>query len=165
MKRSVLVCTSMLAAIICCGSAGAQVPDDLAAKKDFTAQRSSSTDPNGHNGDSRRIAPGDTLTVADINGQGRITHLWFTIAAPSEDHLREMVIRIYWDDAKTPAVECPMGDFFALGHAKYVEFASAAVSIGAHKGLNCYWPMPFKTHAQITVTNEGARQVDALYFN
>ncbi len=143
----------------------AQVPEDLGAKKDFTALRSSSTDPNGHNGDSRRIAPGDTLTVADVKGTGRITHLWFTIAAPSEDHLREMVIRIYWDDAKTPAVESTIGDFFGLGHGKYVEYTSSAISIGAHKGLNCYWPMPFKSHALITVTNEGSRQVDALYYN
>ncbi|HLK58582.1 MAG TPA: glycoside hydrolase family 172 protein [Chthonomonadaceae bacterium] len=145
--------------------ARAQVPADLADKKDFSALRASSTDPKGANGDMRKVPAGETLTVADIKGAGRITHLWFTIAAPSEDHLRELVLRIYWDDAVAPAVECPIGDFFALGHAKYVEFASAAVSIGAHKGLNCYWPMPFKKHAMITVTNEGSKQVDALYFN
>jgi len=166
MNRNLLPLAALtLGAMAICGTSRAQLPDDLASKKDFKALRSSSTDPNLHNGDARRIAAGDTLTVADIKGTGRITHLWFTIAAPSQDHLREMVLRIYWDDAKTPAVECPMGDFFGLGHGKYVEYTSAAVSIGAQKGLNCYWPMPFKNHALITVTNEGARQVDALYFN
>ena len=93
MIRSAVTCVSALAAIVWCGSAESQLPGDLAAKKEFTALRSSSTDPNLHNGDSRRIAAGDTLTVADIKGQGSITHLWFTIAAPSEDHLRELVLR------------------------------------------------------------------------
>jgi len=146
-------------------TAQAQVPEDLASKKDFTALRSSSADLKGGNADARPIPPGETLTVADIAGAGRITHLWFTIAAQSEDHLRELVLRIYWDGAKTPAVECPIGEFFGLGHAKYVEYASAAVSIGAHKGLNCYWPMPFKKHCLITVTNEGSKRVGSLYYN
>src|SRR5689334_13451607 len=106
----------------CAGAASAQVPEDLASKKDFKALRSSSADPAGGNADMRRVAPGETLTVADIKGAGRITHLWFTIAAPSKDHLRELVIRITWDDAPKPAVECPIGDFFAQGHGKYVEF-------------------------------------------
>ncbi|MCW3055725.1 MAG: hypothetical protein JWN14_4895 [Chthonomonadales bacterium] len=146
-------------------AAQAQVPEDLAGKKDFTALRSSSADLKGGNADARPVAPGETLTVADIAGAGRLTHLWFTIAAQSEDHLRELVLRIYWDGAKTPAVECPIGEFFGLGHAKYVEYASAVVSIGAHKGLNCYWPMPFKKHALITVTNEGSKRVGSLYYN
>ncbi len=150
---------------LCAGAAKAQVSEDFANKKDFSVMRSSSTDPAGRNGDYRRVPPGETFTVADIKGAGRITHMWFTIASPSQDHLREIVLRIYWDDAKVPAVACPIGEFYGLGHGKYVEYASAPVSIGASKGLNCYWPMPFKTHARITITNEGSRQVDALYFN
>jgi len=148
-----------------CPASFAQVPQDLASKKDFTALRSSSADPTGGNADMRQVAPGEAITVADIKGAGRITHLWFTIASPSKDHLRELVIRMYWDDAEKPAVECPIGDFFAQGHGKYVEFASAPVSIGAHMALNCYWPMPFKKHALITVTNDGSQRVDALYYN
>ena len=103
----------------------AQVPADLASKKDFSAGRASSTDPNGRNGDSRSINPGQSLTLMDVNGSGRITHIWFTIASPSPEHLRELVLRMTWDDAARPAVECPIGDFFAQGHGKYVEFQSA----------------------------------------
>src|SRR5689334_20426827 len=106
------------------GSVFAQVPQDLDAKKEFRALRSSSADPTGGNADARRVEPGQTITLADISGHGRITHVWFTIASPSPDHLRELVLRMTWDDAKTPAVECPVGDFFAQGHGKYVEFAS-----------------------------------------
>ncbi len=143
----------------------AQLPADLAAKKEFTAGRASSTDPNGRNGDARRIEPGQTYTLADITGNGRIEHIWFTIASPSHEHLRELVLRMTWDDASKPAVECPVGDFFAQGHGKYVEFQSAAVSVGSRMALNCYWPMPFKKHAVLTVSNEGEKAVDSYYYN
>ncbi len=144
----------------------AQVPDDLAAKKNFRALRASSTSPTGKNDDARPIEPGQTITLADVKGNGRFTHLWMTIAAQSgEAALRELVIRMTWDDAPTPAVETPVGDFFAQGPAKYVEFRSAAVSVGGQMALNCYWPMPFKKHAVITVTNEGDKRVNALYWN
>src|SRR5579862_4198634 len=155
---------ALLVGAFVCATAHAQVPEDLSGKKDFKSFRASSTDPTGHNGDARPIPPGATLTVADVHGAGRFTHLWMTIAA-GPNHLRELVIRITWDDAATPAVECPIGDFFAQGPGKYVEYRSAPVSVGGSMALNCYWPMPFKRHAVITVTNEGAGRVDAFYYN
>ena len=121
----------------------AQVPADLAEKKDFSAGRASSTDPKLRNGDARRIDPGQTLPLLDVQGNGRITHVWFTIDSPSQEHLRELVLRMTWDDASRPAIECPIGDFFAQGHGKYVEFQSAPIDVGAHMELNCYWTMPF----------------------
>lgn len=109
--------------------------------------------------------PGQTLTVADIKGNGRLTHIWFTIAAEDDDHLRQLVLRITWDDAARPAVECPIGDFFVQGPKHYVEFASAPIAVAGSNALNCYWPMPFRRHCVITVTNEGGKKVDALYYN
>ncbi|MBS1724326.1 MAG: DUF2961 domain-containing protein [Armatimonadetes bacterium] len=141
------------------------MPEDLASKKDFKALKSSSADPTGKNADARGIAPGETITLSDVHGSGRFTHLWITIAAQSPDHLRELVLRMTWDDAPTPAVETPVGDFFAQGPGKYVEYHSAPVSVGGQMALNCYWPMPFKKHAVITVTNEGDKPVGAFYYN
>jgi hypothetical protein len=143
----------------------AQVPPDLADKKDFRALRLASTDPKFKNADYRRIAPGQTLELGKIEGHGRITHIWFTIAAASPDHLRELVFRIYWDGADKPAVVSPLGDFFGLGFGKYVEYQSAPVAIGGIKALNCYWPMPFAKGARLTMTNEGAKLVNSCYFN
>ncbi len=155
----------MSAGVLWTSMALGQVPEDLADRKDFKALRASSADPTGKNGDARPIGPGDTLTLADIKGTGRFTHLWMTIAAQSPDHLRELVLRMTWDDAATPAVECPIGDFFAQGPGKYVEFQSGPVSVGGQMALNCYWPMPFKSHAVVSVTNEGAKPVDSFYYN
>src|SRR5207253_10418897 len=108
----------------------AQVPLNLADKKDFRALRLASTDPKFKNADYRRITPGQTIELGKIEGHGRITHIWFTIAADSTDHLRELVLRIYWDGAEKPAVACPLGDFFGLGFGKYVEYKSAPIAIG-----------------------------------
>jgi hypothetical protein len=142
----------------------AQVPADLAQVKNFRALRLASTDPKFKNADYRRIEPGATLDLGRIEGVGRITHMWFTINARG-DHLRELVLRIYWDGAAKPAVECPLGDFFGLGFGKYVEYKSAPIAIGGIKALNSYWPMPFAKGAQLTLTNEGETRVDNCYFN
>jgi hypothetical protein len=145
--------------------ARAQALQELADPKDFRALRIASTDPKFKNADYRRIPPGDTLVLGEISGHGRITHMWFTIASKSPDHLRELVLRIFWDGADKPAVECPLGDFFGLGFGKYVEYQSAPIAIGGIKALNCYWPMPFAKGARLTLTNEGATRVDSCYFN
>lgn len=158
--------TAILATLLSLtGVASAQNIEHLADKKDFRAMRASSADVSGKNGDARPIPAGGTITLADVTGSGRFTHLWMTIAAKSPDHLRELVLRMTWDDAKTPAVECPVGEFFAQGPGQYVEFQSSMVSVGGQKALNCYWPMPFNKHAVITVTNEGTEPVGAFYYN
>ena len=67
------------------GPLRAQVPDNLASPKRFRALRLASTDPNFKNADYRRIAPGATIELGKIEGTGRLTHLWFTIASKSPD--------------------------------------------------------------------------------
>src|SRR5262249_39733793 len=95
-------CTGLLALLLVLPPLKAQLPANLANKKDFRALRLASTDPKFKNADYRRIAPGQTLDLGKIEGHGRITHIWFTIAAESTDHLRELVFRIYWDGADRP---------------------------------------------------------------
>ncbi len=63
------------------GTAG--MGDELFRVREGRGARVSSCDPdwkNG-NGDARRIKPGETLTIADIEGPGIIRHIWFTISA------------------------------------------------------------------------------------
>lgn len=139
--------------------------DDLCYEKSFTAHRISSVDPNHKNQDFRSLAPGQTLALGEIEGKGKVEHIWFTIAASSPDYLRELVLRIYWDGESRPAVECPLGEFYGLGFGKMVEYKSAATAIGAQNSLNCYWPMPFKKGARFTITNEGKEPVGSCYYN
>ena len=137
----------------------------LPQAKDYVQKRSSSYDRTGANADARPVAPGETLTVLDDSGPGLVTHIWFTIASPDPWHLKALVLRAYWDGENTPSIETPIGDFFGLGLGDYYLYQSIPLSVGSDKALNCFFPMPFQKRARITVTNEGSRKVDSLYFN
>ncbi len=137
----------------------------LPQAKDYMQHRASSYDRSGGNADFRIIAPGETLTLLDQSGPGLITHLWITIASSDPNHLKALLLRMYWDGEATPSVETPIGDFFGLGLGEYYLYQSVPLSVGSDKALNCFFPMPFQKHARITVTNEGAIKVDAFYFN
>jgi hypothetical protein len=145
--------------------------DDLArlpALKPYTIERLTSSDPTGANDDGQwknQIKAGETRTIGEAAGPGIITHMWFTIATPEPYHLKKIVLRLYWDGDPLPAVEAPIGDFFGLGLGEYFLYESGPLSVGSQKALNCYFPMPFRKSARITITNEGARNIDAFYYN
>jgi hypothetical protein len=137
----------------------------LARAHDYIQHRSSSYDRSGRNADARTIDPGATLTLLDEPGPGVLTHIWFTIASPDEHHLKQLVLRIYWDGEATPSVETPVGDFFGLGLGDYYLYQSVPLSVGADKALNSFFVMPYQKHARINVTNDGTTKVQAFYFN
>lgn len=103
--------------------------------------------------------PGSTLVLADIRDMGMINHIWF--AGPAPRHWRNVILRMYWDDEETPSVECPVGDFFCMGWQVYSQINSLAVCVNPGSGLNCYWDMPFKKRARITMEN---RSEDTLHY-
>jgi len=142
--------------------------DQLPFLKDYTVHRASSFDRTGANDDGNwkdQIKPGETRTLADLEGPGVITHIWITIATPERNHLKKLVLRMYWDGEKAPSVESPVGDFFGLGLGEYFLYESALLSVGSQKALNCFIPMPFRRSAKITVTHEGDQPVGAFYYN
>ncbi len=135
--------------------------------KQFETRRASSSDPdwkNG-NGDARPIEPGGTLTLAELEGPGVIAHIWCTIAHDAPFYSRLLTLRMYWDGEERPSVECPIGDFFGIGHGVDKSFVSIPIRVSSDgRGRNCYWPMPFKKSARITVTNESGQRCHAFYF-
>ncbi len=138
---------------------------NLTRPQDYVLKRAGSWDRTGANDDSRRIAPGETLTVLEDSGPGVVTHVWFTIASGEKDHLKKLVLRMYWDGEPTPSVEAPIGDFFGLGLGEYFTYQSLPLAVSSVKALNSFFPMPFRKSAKITVTNEGSKPVGACYFN
>jgi hypothetical protein len=138
---------------------------DYARLRNYKSLKQSSFDRTGGNRDSYKIAPGETLEVFQAAGPGIITHIWFTIAAESGHHLKELVLRIFWDGNAKPSVEVPVGDFFGLNLGDYFVYQSAFLNCSSVKALNCYFAMPFKQSAKVSVTNEGQKPVDAFYSN
>ena len=152
----------------CLISADAQMPSgqpDVTQQQTYTLHRASSADPTGGNADARKVPLGATWTVLDTDGPGLISHIWFTINDHESYHLKRIVLRIYWDGEATPSVEAPIGDFFGLGLGTYHNWESQMLSVGSVKAMNSYFPMPYRRHARITVTNEGAMPIESLYYN
>jgi len=155
------------------GAALAQAPGSeffdslgLARLKNYAALRSTSS--NRYvisNEDSKRILPGETLVIADLPGPGMVAHIWFTGSANEFASPRLMRLRIYYDGKKTPSVDAPMGDFFAVGNGYQVDLDSAMIRNTAEgRARNCYWPMPFHKSCKITMTNEG-KLLKTLYYH
>jgi hypothetical protein len=129
----------------------------LPGLRDYKSLRISSYDVRGGNGDAWRIEPGEKKVLAEIKGAGCIKHIWMTLGIPKEDYCRRIVLRMYWDGSKEPSVECPIGDFFGLGHGMRKNFVTAPLQMSPQsgKGFNSWWPMPFKKRAIIEVENQG----------
>lgn len=149
------------------GAYSAGLMAGLPMLKNFEAARASSYDPTGGNADGRHdwpVVPGETRTIAEIEGAGIITHIWMTVASYDERHYKNIVLRMYWDGETRPSVEVPYGDFFGLGNNEYYRYSSLPIQIGNDRGMNCYWHMPFRDGARITVTNDGPTNIVALYY-
>jgi hypothetical protein len=106
-----------------------------------------------------QIQPGETLTIADIQGSGAIQQIWLTPDTP----WRFLILRIYWDGSDQPSVECPIGDFFACGWDQYAQVSSLPVCVNPGRAFNCYWEMPFRKRCLMTLTNNNMKVV-TLYW-
>ena len=105
------------------------------------------------------LQPGETFTVADIDGPGCIQHIWLTPTGK----WRNTILRMYWDGQDNPSVECPIGDFFASGWDSYAHLNSLAVCVNPGSAFNCYWQMPFRKHCRMTLENTDTKAVTMYY--
>ena len=171
-RANALFIGTLLTWLMTCASVSAQSDGGQSAQlsglispHNYVQKRASSYDRTGGNDDFRKIAPGDALTILDESGPAIITHIWIGLGSSERYHLKKLVLRMYWDDETSASVEAPLGDFFGLGLGDYFQFESIPLVVAPDKGLNCFFPMPFRKRARITITNEGKEDVDSFYFN
>ena len=114
------------------------------------------------------LQPGSTTTLAEINGSGVINHIWITVTEKTSEQncfvLRDLILRIFWDDEETPSVESPLGDFFCCGFAKGCLVDSLPISVNPNRGFNSFFPMPFRRKAKITIENQHEVAVPAFFY-
>ncbi|MHA1340365.1 MAG: glycoside hydrolase family 172 protein [Promethearchaeota archaeon] len=133
---------------------------DLPKLRRFKRKRVSSYDRTGGNDDFLVIAPHEKRVIFDEDGPGCITHIWTTQSMLGDKVFpRNIIIRIWWDDEEEPSVECPLGDFFGVGHGNRINFVSLPLQMSPKKGkgMNCWFPMPFKKHAKIEIENDSPK--------
>jgi hypothetical protein len=106
------------------------------------------------------VAAGETACVAKLDGPQAITAIWVkTQFANREDEiagLRNLALRITWDDQSKPAVWCPLGDFF--GTAPGVNLYKTLLTGMTKEGFYSYWYMPFGKSAVVELVNEDTQE-------
>lgn len=125
-----------------------------AARSNFGAKGS----PNGH------LFAGQTVTLMEHTGAGEVRRIWMTVQDRSPAALRSIILRCYWDGCDKPAAEVPLGDFM-LSDGGMRPFSCAYFSDPEGRSFNCYIPMPFRTGARITLTNESDRDIPRLFYD
>ncbi len=110
------------------------------------------------------INAGATKTLLDIQGQGVINRMWFTINDRSLTMLRSLRIEMFWDNSSKPAVSVPVADFFGLGQGM-VKFENEFFASPEGRSFNCFIPMPFRKAAKITITNDSDKKLNNIFFD
>jgi len=112
------------------------------------------------------VKNGETATLMDVDGCGVVRHIWITIPDRSPQAMRNMILRMYWDNSEVPSVEVPLGDFFGVAHGQRRVLTTAYVTQVLGRGFNCYFAMPFRTHAKLTVTNDmpDGKEMGAFFY-
>ena len=105
------------------------------------------------------IQPGETVTLAEIDGPGAIQQIWMTMRGV----WRQNIIRFYWEDRGEPSVEVLVGDFFASGWGTFSQVSSIPVCVNPGSAFNCYWEMPFRRKCKITMTNISDERTTLFY--
>jgi D-arabinan exo alpha-(1,3)/(1,5)-arabinofuranosidase (non-reducing end) len=117
----------------------------------------------GHAFDS--LKAGQTREILKVEGSGVIQRMWFTLTDREPRDLRGIRLDMYWDGAETPAVSVPFGDFFGAILGRLVRFENAFYASPEGRSFNCYVPMPFRSGARITLTNESKRDVEKVFYD
>ena len=125
-----------------------------------------------------RVAPSRTLgaitlqmgqpsLVADLAAPGCIRRIWVAMSRRSTpEALRQMILRVRWDDAEIPAVEVPLPDFFGLLHGvPHYPLNSRYLISQTRTGVTSFFPMPFSRRARIEVEGGPAAEGQSLVWH
>ena len=93
------------------------------------------------------IHPGQRITLFDSRKPGRIVGFELSSAVDPEKIMKDIDLRITWDDETVPAVYCPLADYFGYAFGKPSMRGLLAGSDG-EKNYS-YFPMPFDKSARI----------------
>jgi hypothetical protein len=170
MLKSQLLAALLMLLPFCMQSIHAQtaLENITTIKQGIKSLRISSFDRSGGNNDRfENIEPGESRTLAEIEGAGMINHIWITISPEAPELNRsDIILRMYWDGNEYPSVESPIGPFFGQGWDETYPWASLPLAASPVKGnaLVSYFKMPFARGARIEIENQADVKIAAFYY-
>ncbi len=112
---------------------------------------------------SRLVRPGERVVLADLDGPGTIRHVWCTVPPAPPEVMRALVLEVFYDDNSEPSISVPLLDFFGAPLGRPVPYASLMTVVAEGRGFNAYFPMPFREHVRVELTNHSPR-ITILYY-
>lgn len=116
----------------------------------------------------RSIKSGESSILAEMEGPGIINHIWITVTDKTTDYdryvLRDLILKMYWDDEEEPSVEVPVGDFFCCGFGEPCLVNSLPITVVPKSGMNMYFKMPFQKSAKIVLENQHANTIPEFFY-
>jgi hypothetical protein len=104
--------------------------------------------------------PGQTVLLADLIGTGAIAGLQLKLEALNRDAaLARSLLTITFDDAKTPQVAAPVGDFFGSGPGVN-PYRTTVAEVDQDGTMTCRWYLPYRRRASIELTNGTSEPVE-----
>ena len=114
------------------------------------------------------VAPGRIVTPLNFSGPGAITAFKVRVngmTGPGDQWttLRALTVSMSWDGETNASVWAPLGDFFGTAGG-YIPYTALPLGMQSNGWMYCYWYMPFASHAQIVIGNDGSvtRNVDVV---
>jgi hypothetical protein len=117
------------------------------------------------------IPKGKNAVLAELRGAGSIAGFKLRLDPYGRKQFYDTMLRIYWDGAKHPAVEMPLGLFFGGGGESYpncknLPHMSLRTLFYGFDGTNheffCYWPMPYWHSARLEIANETGEDLKSV---
>jgi hypothetical protein len=117
------------------------------------------------------LRPKKTQTLLRLSGSGSIQSIKINIPGVTASSgpaaaavLDDVWIRAYWDGAKSPNINAPIGSFFALGQFGSFPAHGLVAGMDSDNNLYMYLPMPFKSQAIIQLVDRGSRTISGVSY-
>ena len=127
----------------------------------------SPTGSKGGRGEGRKhaitLAPREKRDLVDVAGPGMVRGFWMTVDKRTPESLRSLVLRVFWDDAESPSVAAPFGDFFGAAHGRLSHYSTPCLGISEGKGFWCFFPMPFSRRFRLEIDNDQDEDIRLFY--
>jgi len=107
------------------------------------------------------LPAGSVTRLMDVAGPGTIQHVWITC---DPKWWRDLILRCHWDGEPEPSVETPLGDLFCNGWKQRTNILALPINVNPAGAFNCYFPMPFRRHATITVENRAPADCGGFFY-
>ena len=107
-----------------------------------------------------------TVTLACEKGtSGIIRRMWMTLSDMSQVMLRGLRLKCYWDGDLLPAVNTPLGDFFAMSTGRVYPLHSSLLSSPEGRSFVHFIQMPFRESMRIDLENTTDFNLRELYYD